>query len=44
MPGSREQLIAIQKRLVEEIKESVYDTRGRNDSNLDASHAAQSAI
>jgi hypothetical protein len=36
MPGSREQLIAIQKRLVEEIKESVYDTRGRNDSTLDA--------
>ncbi len=36
MPGSREQLIAIQQRLVEEIKESVYDTSGRHDPTLDA--------
>jgi hypothetical protein len=39
MPGSREELVTIQKRLVEEIKESVYDTIGRNDRALDAYYA-----
>lgn len=36
MPAAREQLIGIQKRLVEELKESVYDTMGRDDAAMDA--------
>ncbi len=36
MPTPREELIAIQKRLVEELKESIYDTVGRRDPELDA--------
>lgn len=35
MPTSRQELIAIQKRLVEELKETIYQHVGRNDPVLD---------
>ena len=35
MGNAREELVAIQKRLVEELKESLYDTLGRRDAALD---------
>ncbi|MCA8914046.1 MAG: ChaN family lipoprotein [Planctomycetes bacterium] len=35
MGSAREELIAIQKRLVEELKENIYDTVGRRDAALD---------
>ncbi len=35
MPTSRQELIAIQKRLVEELKETIYQHVGRNDRVLD---------
>lgn len=36
MPTARDELIDIQKRLVEELKENIYDTVGRNNDDLDA--------
>ena len=35
MPSEREELIVIQKRLVEELKENIYDTVGRREPALD---------
>lgn len=43
MPAAREQLITIQKRLVEEIKESAYDTISRDDRSIDDYYAAYRA-
>ena len=36
MSSARDELVDIQQRLVEELKENIYDTVGRNDDELDA--------